>query len=42
MLDRLAPLTHLLGMFVEPLLHRFENMLMLPSGDPAVPLCNGS
>ena len=21
-------------MFVEPLLHRFENMLMLPSGDP--------
>jgi hypothetical protein len=33
MLDRLAPLAHLLRMVVEPALHRFENMLMLPSGD---------
>jgi hypothetical protein len=31
--DGLAPLAHLFRMFVEPLLHRFENMLMLPSGD---------
>jgi hypothetical protein len=23
-------------MFVEPALHRFENMLMFPAGDPAV------
>ena len=34
--DGLTPLAHLLGMFVEPLLHRFENMLMLPSGDPSL------
>ena len=32
-LDRLAPLAHLLWMFVEPALHRLENMLMVPSGD---------
>src|SRR4249920_2425661 len=35
-LDRLAPLAHLLRMLVEPALHRFENMLVLPSGDPAL------
>ncbi len=35
-LDRLAPLAHLLRMLVEPALHRFENVLMLPSGDPSL------
>ena len=34
-LDRLAPLAHLLRMLVEPALHRLKNVLMLPSGDPA-------
>jgi hypothetical protein len=33
MLGRLAPLTHLLRMLVEPALHRVEDVLMLPSGD---------
>jgi hypothetical protein len=33
-LDRFAPLAHLLGMPVEPPLNRLENMLLLPSGDP--------
>ena len=33
MLDRLAPLAHLLRMLVEPALHRLENMLVLPAGD---------
>src|ERR1017187_6856568 len=33
MLDRLAPLAHLLRMLVEPALHRLENALMFPSGD---------
>ncbi len=37
MLDRLAPLAHLFRMLVEPALHRLENMLMLPSGDPPLP-----
>jgi len=32
-LDRLAPLAHLLRMFVEPALHRLKNVLMFPSGD---------
>src|SRR5207342_248609 len=36
MLDRLAPLSHLLRMFVEPALHRIENVLVLPSGDPSL------
>ncbi len=36
MLDRLAPLAHLLRMLVEPALHRLENVLMLPSGDPSL------
>src|SRR6187455_222327 len=36
MLDRFAPLAHLLRMFVEPALHGFENVLMLPSGDPTL------
>src|SRR5664280_2838634 len=35
MLDRLAPLAHLFRMLVEPTLHRLENALMFPSGDPA-------
>ena len=33
MLDRFAPLAHLLRMLVEPPLYGFENMLMLPSRD---------
>ena len=36
MLDRFASLTHLFRMFVEPALHRFYNMLMLPARDLAV------
>ena len=36
MLDRLAPLAHLLRAFVEPALHRLENVLMLPPGDPSL------
>src|ERR1019366_2532771 len=36
MLDRLAPLAHLLRMLVEPALHRLENALMFPSGDPSL------
>src|SRR4029077_5773476 len=35
MLDRLAPLAHLLRMLVEPALHCLENVLLLPSGDPS-------
>ena len=33
MLDRFAPLTHLLRMLVEPTLHCLDNMFMLPSRD---------
>ena len=36
MLDRLAPLAHLLRMLVEPALYGLENMLMLPTGDPTL------
>src|SRR5450759_3340613 len=36
MLDRLAPLAHLLRMLVEPALHRLKNVLVLPSGDPSL------
>ncbi len=36
MLDRLAPLAHLLGMLVEPALDGLENILMLPTRDPAL------
>ncbi len=36
MLDGLAPLVHLVGMLVEPALHRFENVLMLRAGDPSL------
>src|SRR5579863_599515 len=36
MLHRLASLTHFLWMFVEPALHRFYNMFMLPARDLAV------
>jgi hypothetical protein len=32
MLDRLTSLPHLLRMFIEPALHRLENVLMLPFG----------
>ena len=35
MLDRLAPLAHFFRMLVEPALHGFENMLMLPARDPS-------
>ena len=33
---RLASLTHLFRMLIEPALHRFENVLMLASGDPSL------
>ena len=36
MLDRLAARAHGLGIFVEPLLHRLENVLVLPSGNTAL------
>ena len=36
MLNRLAPRAHLFRMFVEPALHRLKNVLVLPSGDPAL------
>jgi hypothetical protein len=36
MLDRFAPLPHLLWVLIEPALHGFENVLMLPSGDPTL------
>ena len=35
-LDRLAPLAHGLRVLVEPPLHGFEDMLMLPARDPAL------
>jgi hypothetical protein len=35
-LHRLAPLAHGLWVFVEPALHRLEDVLMVPSGDPAL------
>src|SRR5712691_6333497 len=36
MLDRLAPLTHGVRVFVESLLHRFDYLLMFPSRDAAL------
>ena len=36
MLSRLAPLAHRLRILIETLLHGFENVLMLPSGDPSL------
>src|SRR3990172_4254377 len=36
MLDRLAPSAHGLRIFVEPLLRRLDNMLVLPSRDTAL------
>src|SRR4051795_11837444 len=36
MLDRLAPLAHLLRMLVEPALYCLKNRLMLPTGDPTL------
>ena len=36
MFDRLAALTHLLRMPIEPALHGFEYVLVLPSRDPAL------
>src|SRR6201981_1584868 len=35
MLDRFATLAHLFRVLVEPALHGFENMLMLPARDPS-------
>jgi hypothetical protein len=32
----LAPLAHLLRMLVEPTLHGFDDVLMLPSRDPSL------
>ncbi len=37
MLDRLAPLAHLLRMLVEAPLNGFEKVFMLPSADPPLP-----
>jgi hypothetical protein len=42
MLDRFAPLAHLLRMLVEPALHRLKNVLMLPSGDPSLLASGGT
>ena len=42
MLDRFAPLAHLLRMLVEPALNGFENVLMFPSGDPSFPAFGAS
>ena len=36
MFDRLTALAHLLRMLAEPALHRLENVLMFPSGDPSL------
>ena len=36
MLDRFAPLPHFVGVLIEPALHGFENVLMLPSSDPSL------
>ena len=36
MLDRLAPLTHLLRMLIKPALYGLENMLMFPSCDQSL------
>src|SRR3954464_9901940 len=38
-LNRLASLAHLFGMLVEPALHCFENILMLPPGDASLFAC---
>jgi hypothetical protein len=35
MLDRLTPLAHFFRVLVEPALHGFENMLVLPARDPS-------
>jgi hypothetical protein len=35
MLNRLAPAAHGLGILIQPLLHGFDNLLVLPSRDPA-------
>jgi hypothetical protein len=35
MLNRLAPAAHGLRILIQPLLHGFENVLMLPSRDAA-------
>src|SRR5271154_7346751 len=35
MLNRLAPTAHGLGILIQPLLHGFDDVLMLPSRDPA-------
>ena len=35
-LDRLAPLAHLLRIFIETVLQRLQNVLVLPSRDPSL------
>src|SRR6266550_1180798 len=42
MLDRLAPLLHLLRMLVESPLNGFEEVFMLPSGDPPLLACGAA
>jgi len=42
MLDRFPPLAHLLRMLVEPALYGLKNMLILPTGDPALPACGAA
>ena len=39
MLDRLAPLAHLLRMFVEPPLDGLKNLFVLPARDPMLLAC---
>jgi hypothetical protein len=39
MLNRLAPAAHGLGILIQPLLHGFENVLVLPSRDAAFFAC---
>jgi hypothetical protein len=36
MLDRLAPLAHGLRVGIEPLLHRLDDVLVLPPRDPTL------
>jgi hypothetical protein len=35
-LDGLATLAHCLRVLIEPLLHGFQNLFMLPAADPAL------
>jgi hypothetical protein len=40
MLNRLAPAAHGLGIVIQPLLHSFDNVLVLPPRDPAFLACS--